>query len=129
MNSFEAIKEYRAAKKYREVILEACVPPVFQRDFEALTRYKEVYYRGLGCAGDIMRQAELTVERLPRQELREVVSLRFLKGMTLYETAEKLSYCLRTIGRFERQATEFFEHEESQQTVEHLEAGNQPGGP
>lgn len=117
MTDLEAIKQYRAAERYRDAILAERVPWIFDRDPEALAQYREIVQRGLDQAEAVMRQAERAVKQLPRQEWRDVMSWRFLEEMDTYDTAEAMAYSVSSVFRYERQA------------VEYMETGKQPGRP
>lgn len=124
MTDLEAIRQYTAAGRYRDRILALRVPWIFDRDPEALAKYRKIVQRGLDQAEAVMRQAERAVKHLPRQEWRDIMTWRFLEGMNTYDTAETMAYCVRSIMRYERQAVEYLE-------TERLPArpGRRPEGP
>ena len=117
MTDLEAIRQYKAAERYRDGILAERVPWIFDRDPEALAQYREIVQRSLDQAEAEMRKAERAVEQLPRPEWRDVMAWRFLQGQNIYDTAEAMAYSVRSIMRYEQQA------------VEYMETGKQPGRP
>lgn len=109
MTDLEAIRQYRAAERYRDGILSERVPWIFDRDPEALAQYQKIIMRGFDRAESVMMQAKKAIERLPRPILRETLTYRYLRGFTEEETADAMFYSVSTIRRYQRQAEKYLE--------------------
>ena len=124
MTDNEALRQYTAAKKYRDVILAAKVPQIFGRDPEILERFRSITLRGIEEAEKIMRQAERAVDQLPRETWRNVLACRFLQGLDEYKTAEALFFCERSVLYQQKHALEYLETGKDPAS-----AGRRPDGP
>ena len=107
MTDLNAIKQYQAAKVYREIIPEQRAPEIYERDPGSLAEYRKIIRRGVDAAEATMHQAERAIERLPRPEWRGVLTLRFLWGFDEYETADNMGCSIRTVFRQVQQAVEY----------------------
>lgn len=113
MTDLEAIRQYMAAVGEREALLDAPAPEIYTRDPAGSEQYSQILRRALEIPEAIIKQAERSVDQLPRPEWREAMTNRFLLGLDSYETAEAMAYSVRSVFRFEQEAVAFLESREN----------------